>query len=274
MAALAAEAPVVALLTDFGLADDYVGQMHARILTDHPGARIVDLCHDVAPGDIAHAAFLLLHDAQYFPAGTAFVAVVDPGVGTERDVLLVDAESAGAVRWFVSPDNGLLDPVIDRSDHVRVRGLDLAAWLASRGMRDGDVSATFHGRDVLAPIGADLAAGYDAGMFSAEVDGWMRQAWRPPSAHESTREGRIMYADRFGNLITDIPVEESSGTVYCGEYTFSSVRTFADIEPGAAGWLRGSKGTVEIARNGSSAAEVLGLGPGEPVTFSTLPRGG
>src|SRR5579871_1946739 len=141
---------IVALLTDFGLADGYVGVMKGVILGIAPGAQVVDLSHDVPPQDIASGAWLLSTAWRSFPAKTVFVAVVDPGVGTERrPVALIAGE-----RYFVGPDNGLFSDVLDASPAERAVILDDAAYFATP-----HPSATFHGRDIFAPCGAHLVAG-------------------------------------------------------------------------------------------------------------------
>lgn len=264
--------PIVSLLTDFGLADAYVGVMKGVILAACPQCRLVDLTHEVPPQAVVTGAYLLESAWRYFPAGTIHLAVVDPGVGTSRRRL---ALAAGG-HILVGPDNGLLSAALP--DAIRgprrpgeaysPRLLPLPAGVEGVAIEPGPgpVSATFEGRDVFARAAARLAAGESlAGIGAAVRDAFAMPAFRAPQAADGRVHGLILHADRFGNLLTDIDAASlpSRPIFRAGGREFRPAPTYGDA-PGLAA-IVSSNGRIEIAvPNGSAAAET-GLRPGDAV---------
>jgi hypothetical protein len=226
--------PVITLLTDFGLLDPYVGIMKGVILGICPDARIVDLTHDVIPYQILQAAFLLEQSWPYFPAGTIHVVVVDPGVGTARRPLLMEAGG----HYFIGPDNGVFSLLKPTAIYEL--------------MPDGPpASNTFHGRDVFAPAAARLVLGE---VGAKPVAGYVRLAVDPET---------VLHIDRFGNVITGLKAAGFHGTVTAnGTLVQRRVATYADAPMGELFLIEGSSGHLEIALNQGSAAERLGVGVG------------
>jgi S-adenosylmethionine hydrolase len=261
---------VITITTDFGHKGPFVGVMKGRILSRFPEARIVDLTHEIVVHWPAEAGFWLARSFEYFPAGTVHVAVVDPGVGTARDIVIVAA--GGHV--FLAPDNGLLAPIVAR--HPEVTIVKLAAQrLSSLGLPRA--SATFHGRDIFAPVAAELAAGRclpaDWGpTTTALVPAWVDD----PTVEAGAVTGVIITIDHFGNLISNIDATLISGFgsphVHAGNHSFPLLRTYGDARPGDYLALINSFGVVEIARAEQSAAEGLGLSRGAPVTVRDSTR--
>jgi S-adenosylmethionine hydrolase len=257
---------IVTLTTDFGLRDPFVGVMKGQMLLRHPPLQIVDMTHEILAHWPAEAGFWLARSHAYFPRGTVHVAVVDPGVGSARGVLVV--ERAGHV--FLAPDNGLLADVIELEGTVIVRKLTAAA---SAELRLGAPSATFHGRDVFAPIAAELACGRvppaRLGPTTSEwVPGWLD----PPQVAGDQITGQIVTIDHFGNLITNIAAAQLPQVphpmVHIGGHSILLRRTYSDVRPGDYLALVNSFGVLEIARAEQSAAEGLGLARGAPVAVS------
>jgi S-adenosylmethionine hydrolase len=253
--------PVVTLLTDFGTRDGYVGAVKGVLLARRPGVTLVDLTHDIPPGDVAAGAFVLGQAAPWFPPGTVHLAVVDPGVGSERRAV---ACALGA-QLYVAPDNGLLTRVLESVDAVRAHEISRAA------LRLPAPSDVFHGRDLFAPAAAYLASGAPlAGVGPAlEVASLVRTAWPRPSLAPGAGEGQVVYVDRFGNLVTNLPVapEAAGGIARLAGQEIPVRRTYSDVEPGSLVALRGSSGLLEIACNRGSAAEVLGARTGDVVSW-------
>lgn len=246
---------VVSLTTDFGLRDHYVGAMKAVIAGLAPAARVIDVSHDVPAHDWRGAAYVLGACWADFPAGSVHVVVVDPGVGSERGALAVETRRG----WFVGPDNGCLDDA--------VREAELVA--AHRIVRAGrPVSATFHGRDLFAPLAAHLAAGHDVERFVERI------AWRPRARERATRRGtdgsllgRVVWVDRFGNLVTsiargDLPARSKPTGEVGGRRVRAFHRTYAEAAPGEPFFLWGSGGRLEVSVREVSAAAALGVTSG------------
>jgi S-adenosylmethionine hydrolase len=258
---------VITLTTDFGLQDPFVGVMKGQVLRRLPSARLVDLTHEVRAHWPAEAGFWLGRSYRYFPTGTVHVAVVDPGVGTSRDIAIVEAEG----HVFLAPDNGLLGGVVERLDASRVlRRLDERVL---PGLDIRRPSATFHGRDIFAPLAAELAAGRLApsalGPVVAElVPGWLEE----PSVAAGQVVGTVVTIDHFGNLLTNIDAPLIASlqhpVVRIGGHDIPIKRTYADVRPGEYLALVNSFGVLEIARAEQSAAEGLGLDRGAPLTVT------
>ncbi|GAB4434968.1 MAG: SAM-dependent chlorinase/fluorinase [Anaerolineae bacterium] len=271
--------PIIALLTDFGMADGYVAAMKGVILGIAPAARIVDITHAIDAQDVRQAAYVLLTTYAYFPARTVFVAVVDPGVGTARRALAIET----AHGRFVCPDNGLCSYVLDRQPPVaQVEVAEPAYLLAAR-------SHTFHGRDVFAPAAAHLARGVPTAALGPAVDAI---GALPPPRLEVTGSGvagEVIHVDRFGNVVTSVGslfwedaqtllLEPRFGAaspsvripaasaVSVGGATVQGIRhSYGHVAAGAALALVNSAGQLEVAINGGHAARALGVAVGDPV---------
>ncbi len=272
----------IALLTDFGHLDPYVGIMKGVIRARATEVTFLDLTHEIPPGDVLRAAVVLWQSYRFFPPGTVFLVVVDPGVGTARRPVLVES---GGYR-FVGPDNGVFSLVLEPG---------WQAWeLANPLYRLEQVSTTFHGRDIFAPAAAHAALGVPGEAFGPPVTDLVRlQVASPREREDGVLEGQVLYADRFGNLLTNLGVFQEAGD---GTWRFRGwpqprfdrrvrlqalelpdgrrlpwVTTFGQLPPGEAGFLVGSTGLVEIVVNRGSAAERFGLGRGEPVRLFVEP---
>ncbi|HEX4618416.1 MAG TPA: SAM-dependent chlorinase/fluorinase [Steroidobacteraceae bacterium] len=254
---------VITVTTDFGHQGPFVGVIKGCILARFPAARIIDLTHEIVVHWPAEAGFWLARAFPFFPAGTVHVAVVDPGVGTSRDILALEAGG----HFFIAPDNGLLAPIVARAHDARLTRLT-ARGLARLGV--SHPSATFHGRDIFAPVAAELAAGRcqtpDLGEpVSTLVPSWVDD----PIAGPASVAGVVITIDHFGNLITNIdaPLIERfrMPVVHAGNHAFPLLRTYGDTRPGEYLALVNSFGVIEIARSEHNAAEGLGLSRGAPV---------
>jgi S-adenosylmethionine hydrolase len=258
--------PVVALLTDFGTRDHYVGTMKGVVLGICPDAALVDISHDVAPQDVAAGALELGACYRYFPTGTVFLIVIDPGVGSTRRALAVEA---GAYR-FVAPDNGVLSAVLKDLTPTTVVEITRAEYVRPV------ISRTFEGRDRFAPAAAWLACGVAVSALGPAVETLSRLQLPQPLSRGDGIDGEVVRVDRFGNLVTNIPrplvdalsagagVEIRVGPRRIGRM----VATYADAGPGEICAVFGSTDHLEVAASGASAAEALGLGRGAPVHVS------
>jgi len=254
---------VITITTDFGHQGPFVGVMKGRILARFPAARIVDLTHEILVHWPAEAGFWLARAYRYFPEGTVHVAVVDPGVGTARSIIAVHA--AGHV--FLAPDNGLLAGIVARTEGARVVRLRASA-LERIGVHHP--SATFHGRDIFAPVAAELARGGCAIEALGDTVREVVPSWvEDPSVEARSVTGVVITIDHFGNLITNIDgslIERFRlPLVHAGNHAFPILRTYGDTRPGEYLALVNSFGVIEIARAEDSAAEGLGLSRGAPV---------
>ncbi len=258
---------VVSLLTDFGERDPYVGIMKGVLLGIAPRSVIVDLTHGVAPQDVRAAAFFLAHSWRWFPAGSVHVAVVDPGVGSTRRILVArEADHA-----FVAPDNGLLTGVLSSGSFVGA--LDVERFsLVPR-------STTFHGRDVLAPAAARIASGLAPEQAGRQIADWQRLDAPRPSREGAGWLARVVLADRFGNLVTDLTAAELEPRAARGwvarvaDQEIPLAATYSEVESGAPLALLDSFGCWELAVRDGDAARRLGLGPGAQVAFHPPSRG-
>jgi len=258
---------VITITTDFGHQGPFVATVKGQILSHFPQARIIDVTHEVPVYWPAEAGFWLSRAYQYFPVGTVHVGVVDPGVGTKRDIVGVKADG----HLFLAPDNGLLAPVIGRTASASIYRLDVDAIRQRMGLPTP--SATFHGRDIFAPIAAGLASGQlsptDLGAEVRDVvPAWVDE----PTVAADHVSGVIITIDHFGNLITNIDASLiqsfADPIVRTGGHSFPIRRTYGDVRPGEYLALVNSFGVLELARAEQSAAEGLGLGRGAPVVVS------
>lgn len=261
---------LITLTTDFGLREPFVGIMKGVMLTHAPELRFVDMAHDVSAFQPIEAGFWLSHTLRYFPAGTLHVAVVDPGVGTPRDLVV----ALSGNQALLAPDNGLLAPLAARGKIDRIIRVD-----NTRLVRYGvsDVSATFHGRDVFAPLAAAIASNRCNPLdLGNEVPAINSIGW--PETHtraDGGVEGVIVAVDRFGNLISNIEapsvVSLDMPTALCGGLLLPLRRTYGDAKAGEYLGLINSFEVLEVARARGNAAQGLNLGVGAPI--SAVPGG-
>jgi hypothetical protein len=241
---------VIALLTDFSSADSYVAEMKGVLLTALPAVTLVDITHSIPPGDVRSGAHVLRRVWRRFPEGTVFLAVVDPGVGTERAALAI---SSGG-RWFVGPDNGLFTPVLDAADEI----LELPT--------PPGASPTFHGRDLFAPVAAALAGRTAPRSLGTAFTGApVRFEQTEPHYEGKSVVGTVVYVDRFGSLVTNLTPElvPPYARIEIEDVDAGPLRrTFGDVPTGGLVCYIGSSGDVEIAVRDGSAARRLGMGVG------------
>lgn len=240
---------MIVLFTDFGLVDPYVGQMHAVLAQEAPGVPVIDLFHAVPAFNIRAGAYLLPAYARDFPPGTVFVGVVDPGVGGERRPVMLKADD----RWYVGPDNGLFEMLRRRA---RGHECHVIRWRPPR------MSASFHGRDLFAPVAARLARGEMPEAVPAELTPPVGAPWPDELAE-------IVHIDHYGNAITGLRAASlpAARVIGAGGEVLKYARVFSEVPPGAAFWYENANGLVEIAVNGGNAAAQLGLRPGDPLTL-------
>ena len=274
--------PPIVLLTDFGLADAYVGMMRGVIQCINPAAHVIDLTHGIGPQDVRHGAVVLADSFRYFPADSIFVAVVDPGVGTDRAAILLETPDAR----FLAPDNGLLTLVCrqhepsfgdtTQPDPAPVPAACRAWRLTNPDYWRHPVSATFHGRDVFVPAAAHLSAGSTPTALGEPTSTITSLSLPIPQPGGNTIAGQVIFADAFGNLVTDITANlldqigatagNSNVTVTIAGQTITGLsHTFHDPPGHGLRALIGSHGRLEIALVDGSAAAALGVGSGAPV---------
>ncbi len=256
---------IVTLTTDFGLREPFVGIMKGMMLAHASQLRFIDMAHDVSAFQPVEAGFWLAGALRYFPAGTVHVAVVDPGVGTPRARLAAMANE----QVLLAPDNGLLAPLAVRKKIDRIIRID-PTRLVQYGV--SDVSATFHGRDVFAPLAAAIAAGRcDPVDLGEEVDSLDQSGWPATTARaDGGVAGVVVAVDRFGNLISNIEatavVALNSPTVHVGGLRLPLRRTYGEAAPGEYLGLINSFEVLEVARSRGNAAAGLGLAVGAPIS--------
>ena len=260
---------IITLTTDYGLNDHLVGTLKGVILKINPDATIVDITHNVAPFDLLDGALAIGSAYSYFPPRTIHVVVVDPGVGTERRPLLVTAEN----QYFVAPDNGVLSMIYDREERISVRQVTSEHYFLQ------PVSNTFHARDIFAPVAGYLAKGVEADRFGDEITDFVRfSAPRPKPAEGNTLRGVVLKVDRFGNLITNIMLQDAPLLFQPEPPPFRIVvakreitqmhAAYAQGAPGEVFGILGSMGFLEIAANRGAAAQILGATKGSDVNLS------
>lgn len=255
--------PIITLTTDFGTKDAYVGQVKGVILARCPEATLVDLTHRIPPQAVTQAALSLASSVPHFPTGTIHLAVVDPGVGTNRRPIM--AQAGGNL--FVAPDNGLLTLILDAHPQAQVRVITNQQYMNER------ISPTFHGRDLFGPVVGHLAAGLDPARLGDPIDNPVRLDLEPPVLKSGRITGRVVMVDRFGNLITNIPVEmilaphsNRAPVFHVAGQTLSGLHlTYAEAEPGNPLALIGSFDLLEIALNQGRADDFFGLSVNDPV---------
>ena len=242
---------MIVLFTDFGLTGPYAGQVKAVLHQVAPQVPVVDLFADAPSRDPRASAYLLAAYAPWFPAGTVFLAVVDPGVGGKRPPVALEADG----RWFVGPGNGLLEIVHRRADRSRLLEI---AW------RPPDLSVSFHGRDLFAPVAASLARGQPI-EAEPRPDGFGRWPDWPDDLAE------IVYIDHYGNAMTGLRADRlpADARLLAAEQRIPPARTFSAVAPASCFWYRNANGLAEIAVNMGRADRGLGLAVGMPVSVET-----
>ncbi|MEX2165369.1 MAG: SAM-dependent chlorinase/fluorinase [Sulfuricaulis sp.] len=240
---------MIVLFTDFGLKDPYIGQMHAVLAREAPGVRVIDLFHSVPVFNIRAGAYLLPVYAPEFPPGAIFVCVVDPGVGGERRPVLLKADG----HWFVGPDNGLFEMVQRRAGACECRVIN---W------RPPELSASFHGRDLFAPVAAKLAGGQLPDSEPAALTAPEGPPWPDDLAE-------ILYVDHYGNGITGwrAKVAGTEMSLHIGGKVVKPARVFSAVPPGTVFWYANANGLVEIAAHRANASLRLGFKVGDPIKF-------
>ena len=249
---------LITLTTDFGTRDWFVGTLKGVIAGVAPGSAVVDITHDVSPGDVRGGAFALAAAAPYFPAGTIHVAVVDPGVGSARRAIALRTGRA----IFIGPDNGLLSWAVRDQVVEEVRQLTNRAWHLK------PVSRTFHARDVFAPVAAEMADGAAFSDAGELVDAFERLAWPDPKPGQRGLAGEVLYVDRFGNAMTNLPSDAVPGdqvTLCAGEVAAPVVSCYSAVDRGEPLAIAGSCGLMELAINGGDFAGRHGVKPGSKV---------
>jgi S-adenosylmethionine hydrolase len=259
---------IVALVTDYGWQDFYVGALKGAILSAWPEAHIEDVTHDVPSFDIAGGSFLLAAAARGWPAGTVFVAVVDPGVGTARRSVALRTRNG---LFFVGPDNGLFTHVAEEMGIAEIHEITNEAL-----MRPGAMSSTFHGRDIYGPVGARLASGVPLAEVGPAVNDVVRVPLISPTLENGEIRAQILLADHYGNLLTNVPesmlseigVERGKRlavTVQGHTLFVPLMRTYGDVAVGDDVALINSLGLLEVATNQGSMAGKAGASSGDEI---------
>lgn len=277
---------IIALLTDFGTRDAYVGTMKGVMLGICPQVQLIDLTHAIAPQDVRQAAYVLLTAYRHFPAHTVFLVVVDPGVGTPRRPIALQTDHG----TYVAPDNGVLSYVLAR---VTVQQ---AVELTAAEYRHTATSQTFHGRDIFSPAAAHLANGTPISVLGPAIMDWATLPEPALIVRENTITGEVLYIDHFGNIITsignlqwaaanrlhfapefgsahppDIPPLDAAGcrATLAGRTLTPVRRAYGEVPPGSLLALIGSSEQLEIGQNQGNAARTLQVKIGDPVTLAT-----
>ena len=266
---------IITLTTDFGTSDAYVGIMKGVILSINPNAQIVDLTHAIPPQDIYEAAFSTYAAHSYFPKGTIHIIVVDPGVGSDRQAIVSRTDNA----FFVCPDNGVLSYLLQSVENEGGPPID-SVVIQNSAYCLPEVSNTFHGRDVFAPVAAHLSLGVPLDDIGPPLKTLVQLPIQVSELSGHTLTGQIVKIDRFGNAITNISEtaiarlkSASTGGVYTYEIRVRRVRlhrlnrAYAESGVGKPLAIIGSTGLLEIAINGGNAKEGLGLQRGDPVVI-------
>lgn len=263
------KSPVIALLTDFGDEDFFVGSLKGVITTINPSARIIDITHHVPPFDVLAGSFILYAVYRYYPSGTIFLMIVDPGVGTARRILLAETDDY----VFIAPDNGMLSLVLDSENANKIIHVTNSKYFLP------EPSSTFEGRDKMAPAAAWLSQGVVLSEFGQRISDYVRMEVQRPRIGTEEITGQILYVDRFGNLITNVPtaevthlLERVEGKKMICHVREEEVRRFEQsysfVNKGELLILPGSLGLIEIAVREGSAQEKLLAHPRDPVRIA------
>jgi len=257
---------IITLITDFGASDIFVGVMKGGILNINPEAKIIDITHEIEPQDVIGGAFLLGSSYRYFPRGTVHLSVIDPGVGSERRAITVETEDY----YFVTPDNGSLSHVL-AEDAVRK-----AIELSNPDYFLPEISDTFHGRDIFAPVAAHISKGVPLENLGEIVTDLVKLPILTPQTSDDRIIAHVIYIDRFGNLITNISKSvfgkarrERDFVISIKDKQINQIkRAYSEVPTGELLGIFSSFGNLEIAVNGGNAAKNLGVEKGAPVEIS------
>jgi len=264
---------LVVVLTDFGTTDFYVGAMQGAMYSVNPQVRLATITHEVKPFNVAEGSYILVQAAREFPSGTVFLAVVDPGVGTERRPIVLETKDQ---KLFVAPDNGLLTGVMDAF------GVSYAYEITNQSlMRPGKISATFHGRDVYGPVAAHLAGGTRPSEVGPEIKDLVRLPIVKAKREKEALVGSVVYVDQYGNLITNITgkLAEQAGlepgakiiiTIDDRRLSATFTVTYNDVPTGDWLALINAEEVVEIARNMANASQPIGAAAGSKVKLTLM----
>ncbi len=255
---------MIALITDFGYTDHFVGVVKGVLKSLNPGVEIIDISHSVQSYSILNAQFMLFSSYRHFPQGTIFCVIVDPGVGTDRKGII----ATDGRYFFVMPDNGIISAVL--TEEMKLIHIDMTPFK--------NASCTFHGRDVFAPVAAGLSLGTPPDQFGKTADSIVRTPFPQYSASPDELKCGIIHIDKFGNAITSIPVNTidfeacSLYSVSSGRYRFKSIciRSYGDLFRGQCGIIQGSSGFIELAISTRSIADRYGMSIGDQLTISPL----
>lgn len=257
---------IITLTTDFGLKDPYVGQLKGAILKRNSEARIIDITHAVPPQDIVTAAITLQTSFHYFPKNTIHMVVVDPGVGSQRAILAAE----GDAHLFIVPDNGILSPLLAAGSITSLYRIE------NSDLYPSEVSGTFHGRDIMAPVAAALAGGLKLSQVGPEVDldSCIMLNIAKPVIQDDSIEGQVLGIDHFGNIRTNITAacisrfqpECFAGIALRGQIITTITTTYSQCPEGDFTGIIDSSGYLEIAVNKGNASERIGTLAGDPVT--------
>jgi len=243
---------IITLTTDFGTKDHYVGAMKGVILGINPDVSVIDITHEVGKYNVTEAALKLSNFYSYFPQGTVHVVVVDPGVGGSRKPLVLESDGY----YFIGPDNGVFSLLFRRDKEARAFEISNPDYMLE------NVSGTFHGREIFAPASAHISLGARPEDMGTAVSDPVELDYPEPELSGGEIRGRVIYADSFGNLVTNIPslLIAPGSKVYVGRFTIYRIsNTYADVREGELVALAGSSGLLEISVNQGSASEVINI---------------
>lgn len=255
---------IITITTDFGLQDHYVGVIKAVMLEISPEATLIDISNEIPPQDVMAGAWVIRNAVEYFPAGTVHLVVVDPGVGTERDPVVL--RTGG--QFFVGPDNGVFSLLAEEKPYKAWKLTNSECWRSER-------SDTFHGRDIFAPVAAHLANGTDPEKLGSEVEELITYRWARPISDKAGVQGWVVHIDRFGNLVSNIPekmIRETTGDselkIYVGNTILHKIsRSYGFVEEGDPVAYIGSSGMLEVGVNKGDASQLLGVRKGAQISI-------
>lgn len=259
---------IVTLITDFGSGGEYSGAMKGAVLAVNPRCQVVDVTHEITPQNILQASWVVKNVYPFYPPGTVHAVVVDPGVGTSRRAIVLHHEG----HFFVGPDNGVFTSVLSKGEQVS------AYQIAKTKFFRHPVSDTFHGRDIFAPVAGHLSAGLEPERLGPKIKDLVRLDWPAPKRGKGDLKGKVLWADSFGNLITNISREEYGPELEERRLRIGGRgwrierlnRTYGESRPGDPLALFGSGGLLEISLNGGNARDNLGLKPGDSISIQLL----
>lgn len=255
---------MITLTSDFGLTDSYVAEMKGVILSINPNATLIDVTHEIQKFNVRMGAFVLASVASYFPKGTIHLAVIDPGVGTERRAIVIQTKQG----YFVGPDNGVLILAAQQQGIEHIYELSNPKYMRS------ELSSTFHGRDVFAPVAAHLDKGVDPSEFGPKVTDAVKPEFVSIKQSNGSFLGEVLHIDGFGNIITNVnqtlvpTAEKAIVQLPATRIEIKFAKTYAQAKPEEPIVLIGSHGFMEIALNQASAAEKLHVKTGDKIAVS------